>query len=57
MKKTRKRSTKLKLSRETLLRLQPASLREVVGGFSDMIGGTSCYPAECAIDSLEPQLC
>lgn len=56
MKKTRKRTTKLRLSRETLLTLQHTALRRAVGGFSDVVGGTSCVP-ECNIDSIDPQLC
>ena len=57
MKKIEKRTRKLKVSRETIHMLNTIALRHVAGGFSDMIGGTTCYPVECAIDSLEPQLC
>ena len=56
MKKTTKQSTKLRLSRETLQLLQHTALRCAVGGFSDVIGGTSCIP-ECNIYSVDPQLC
>jgi hypothetical protein len=56
MKKTRKRSTKLRLSRETIQSLQHTTLGRAVGGFSDMAGGTSCDP-DCNIYSIDPQLC
>jgi hypothetical protein len=56
MKKTRKQPAKLRLSRETLQTLQHTALRHAVGGFSDLVGGTSCVP-ECNIDSVDPQTC
>jgi hypothetical protein len=55
MKKTRKRS-KLRLSRETVQTLHHTALHRAVGGFSDVMGGTSCFP-ECNIYSVDPQLC
>ena len=51
MKKTKHRTKKLTLSRDTLRSLQNVELQKVVGGFSDVLGGTTCYPAECNIDS------
>lgn len=55
MKKPQKR-TKLRLSRETLQVLHHTALRHAAGGFSDVVGGTSCDP-ECNIYSVDPQLC
>ena len=56
MKKITKHPTKLRLCREILQTLQHTALRRAVGGFSDVIGGTSCIP-ECNIDSIDPQTC
>lgn len=51
MKKTNNRTQKLKLSRETIRALQSTDIQKVAGGFSDMLGGTTCYPAACNVDS------
>jgi hypothetical protein len=53
MKKTKNRTKKLKLSRETIRALQSTDIQKVAGGFSDMLGGTSCTPA-CNVDESNP---
>lgn len=57
MKKIKKQPTRLRLSRETIQLLQHTALRQAVGGFSDIVNGTTCEPWECAIYSVDPQLC
>lgn len=47
----KKRTKKLELHKETVQRLKQEDMRQVAGGFSDVYGGTSCYPVVCNIDS------
>lgn len=47
----KKRIKKLELSKETLRTLETRDEKKVHGGFSDMVGGTSCYPVYCNVDS------
>jgi hypothetical protein len=45
---------RLTLCRDTLRSLRTIELQHVAGGFSDAIGGTTCYPVECNIWSDVP---